>query len=35
MVTDTGIHVSGEISGPGSGNATDPDDTGQTIWRRY
>ena len=33
--TATGLHVSRVASGPGSGNATDPDSPGQTVWRVY
>ena len=33
--TASGVWVSTADSGPGSGNATDPDDSGQTLWRRY
>ena len=35
VATATGLHVSFVDSGLGTGNATDPDMAGQTIWRLY
>ena len=34
-MTTSGLHVAFEDSGPGTGNATDPDTLGQTVWRLY
>ena len=35
VTTTTGLHVTFTNSGPGYGNATDPDAVGQIMWRRY
>ena len=33
--SDQGLHVSLENTGPNFGNATDPTEAGQTVWRLY
>ena len=33
--TTTGLWLTFTATGPATGNATDPDAVGQTIWRRY
>ena len=35
VTTDSSLWVSNEANGPRYGNATDPVQGGQTIWRRY
>lgn len=35
VTTASGLHVTDQGTGPMFGNATDPDASGQTIWRRY
>jgi len=35
VATASGLHVARVVSGPGSGNPTDPDGPGQTVWRVY
>ena len=35
VTTPTGLHVTNTATGPSTGNATDPDSAGQTVWRRY
>ena len=35
VTTATGLHLTRTNTGPVYGNATDPDDSTQTIWRLY
>ena len=35
VTTPSGLWVTAQNTGPAFGNATDPDESEQTIWRRY
>ena len=35
VTTPAGLHLTNTATGPATGNATDPDSAGQTIWRRF